>query len=294
MSDISVLPVPRSLLGETPIWCADEQSLYWIDCDAPAVFRRHAVTGEMRRWDAPSKVEGMVMRQGGGVLAVLRTGVFVLGPTLQDAKLLAPAPFESDHLFLHEARCDPAGRLWIGLIDSEAFEREPSGMTLFRLDGHRLVEQATGVVGSVANGMAWSRDGTSFYLADSLARTVWRFAYSVATGTLSDKQLFAQFNEDDGYPDGAAVDADDGYWVAMAAGGKVLRLNPDGSRDRYIEVPTALPTAVAFGGPTLERMFVTSIGSKHVLPAVRRGEHDGGLFELNANARGLREPCFRG
>ncbi len=80
----------------------------------------------------------------------------------------------------------------------------------------------------------------------------------------------------------------------MAGGGKVISLNPDGSRDRFIEVPSALPTAVAFGGPTLERMYVTSIGSAHVLPDVRRSQHDGCLFELSPNATGLPEPCFRG
>jgi sugar lactone lactonase YvrE len=294
MTDISVLPVPATQLGETPIWCSEEQALYWIDCDAPAVFRRDVASGETRLWHAPSKVEGLVLREQGGVIAALRTGLFALEASLRDAVQLAPPPFESDYLFLHEARCDPAGRLWIGLVNSEAFDHEAAAMNIYRLDGNQLVEQPTGIVGHAANGMAWNRAGTAFYLADSLARTVWKFAYDVATGTVSDKQVFVKFDADDGYPDGAAVDVEDGYWVAMCGTGRVVRLNSDGSRDRFIELPSALPTAVAFGGPALDRMYVTSICSPHHLPKVRRGQHDGSVFELSVGVRGLREPRCRG
>jgi sugar lactone lactonase YvrE len=178
-------------------------------------------------------------------------------------------------------------------MNIEPLTREPARMNLYRLEGRKLTELPTGVVSHVANGMAWNRDGTCLYLADSGGRTVWRFGYSAATGTLADMEVFAQFSADDGYPDGAAVDAEDGYWVAMAGSGKIIRLNPDGSRDRIIEVPSALPTAIAFGGRELDRMYVTSIGSRHFLPEVRRGQYDGCLFELDPGVRGLPEPHFR-
>ena len=31
MSPITALPVPPSLLGESPLWHPDEQVLYWVD-----------------------------------------------------------------------------------------------------------------------------------------------------------------------------------------------------------------------------------------------------------------------
>jgi L-arabinonolactonase len=294
MTDVPIFPVPRCQLGETPIWSAQENALYWIDCEAAVVFRRNLIGGEIIRWHAPSHVEGLVLREGGGVLAVLRLGVFALDASLNGPRLLAPPPFNSEFLFLHEARCDPAGRLWVGLISTAAHERGPTNMDLYRLDGDRLVIQPTGIIGSVANGLAWNRQGTCLYIADSILRTVWKFAYSVAHGTLSDKTVFAQFGPEDGFPDGAAVDSEDGYWVAMAGGGKIIRLHADGSSHRSIDVPTALPTAMAFGGPTLERMYVTSIGSPNFLPDVPRGPHDGCLFELNPAAKGLPEARFRG
>jgi len=295
MIRISVLSLPRSELGETPLWSAEEQALYWIDCQDPAIYCHEPASGKVRRWNAPSNVEGLALREGGGVIAVLRTGVFSIGPSLGSAELLAAPPaLESEYLVLHEARCDSAGRLWIGLMSIEPLTRDPARMSLYRLEGRELTELPTGVLSHVANGMAWNRESTCLYLADSGGRTVWRFGYCVATGTLAEKELFAQFSADEGYPDGAAVDADDGYWVAMAGSGKVIRLNPDGSRDRVIEVPSSLPTAVAFGGRELDRMYVTSIGSKHFLPEARRGHYDGCLFELDPGVRGLPEPHFRG
>jgi L-arabinonolactonase len=295
MTRVSVLPLPRSELGETPVWSAEEQALYWIDCHAPAIFCYQPASGQLTRWDALSGVEGLALRASGGVIAVLRTGIFSIARSLRTAELLAAPPgLESEYLVLHEARCDSAGRLWIGLMNIEPLTREPVRMSLYRLEGRELTELPTGVLSHVANGMAWNRAGTCLYLADSGGRTVWRFGYSVATGTLAEREVFAQFSADDGYPDGAAVDAEDGYWVAMAGSGKVIRLNPDGSRDRVIEVPSALPTAIAFGGRELDRMYVTSIGSKRFLPEVRRGQYDGCLFELDPGVRGLPEPRFRG
>ena len=292
MARVSAVSGVSAKLGETPLWSVEEQALYWIDVEAPALFRRDATTGEVERWAAPCRIGGVVLRHGGGLVVALRTGIYSLSRDFSATELIAPVPFDSDHLFLHEARCDPRGRLWVGLINAD-MARRPGGATLFRLERDRLVEQKLAAGGSVSNGLAWNRAGNVLYYADSVARTVMSFDYDLETGAIANRRVFAQFAAADGYPDGAAVDAEDGYWVSLCGAGQVMRLNPDGTKDRAIKVPSALPTALAFGGAALDRMYISSIGDRAILPGFSTSPQDGCLFETNPRATGLQEPAFK-
>jgi sugar lactone lactonase YvrE len=62
----------------------------------------------------------------------------------------------------------------------------------------------------------------------------------------------------DALPDGLAVDAEGGVWVAFASGGTVQRLLPDGSLGEAVEVPVRMVTSCAFGGPDLEDLYVVT------------------------------------
>lgn len=47
--DIRPLPVPASLLGESPFWRPDEEALYWCDITGRALHRYDARTALHRR-----------------------------------------------------------------------------------------------------------------------------------------------------------------------------------------------------------------------------------------------------
>jgi sugar lactone lactonase YvrE len=69
---------------------------------------------------------------------------------------------------------------------------------------------------------------------------------------LTDLSAFA------GVPDGLTVDADGCVWVAFWGGGVLRRFAPDGSLDAELPVPVSQPTSLAFGGPGLADLFVTT------------------------------------
>ncbi|HET7357619.1 MAG TPA: SMP-30/gluconolactonase/LRE family protein, partial [Nocardioidaceae bacterium] len=54
------------LLGEGPVWCAEEQSLYWVDIKKPSVRRWKPDTGEQRVWPVPAEIGSMALRSLGG------------------------------------------------------------------------------------------------------------------------------------------------------------------------------------------------------------------------------------
>jgi sugar lactone lactonase YvrE len=108
---------------------------------------------------------------------------------------------------------------------------------------------------------------------------------------LSNRREFVDMNRFPGRPDGAAVDADGGYWTCGNDAGQLHRFRPDGTLDRSIAVPVSKPSMCAFGGPELDHLFITSI-----VPAAPvdgfDAALDGAVLVTRPGVRGLPEPAF--
>jgi sugar lactone lactonase YvrE len=102
---------------------------------------------------------------------------------------------------------------------------------------------------TVTNGLAFSPDGGAMYRADS----------TVATGIESSRVQAVEA----GRPDGADVDSEGGYWIALLTKGVVARYRPDGTLDFEIAVPVLQPTKVAFGGSDLATLYLTTASYRH-------------------------------
>ena len=67
---------------------------------------------------------------------------------------------------------------------------------------------------------------------------------------------------------------------------RVVRYAPDGTIDRVIEVPASQPTCVAFGGPDLNLLYVTSARDGLKEDALLRHPSAGHLFVYRMDAPG--------
>ena len=101
-----------------------------------------------------------------------------------------------------------------------------------------------------------------------------------------------RFDEADGLPDGSMVDAAGALWNAEWGRGRLRRYQPDGRVDREIAVPVPNPTCLAFGGPTLEDVFVTSSRQEMTGEQLRQMPYAGGLFRAPLGGRGLADQPF--
>jgi sugar lactone lactonase YvrE len=77
-------------------------------------------------------------------------------------------------------------------------------------------------------------------------------------GSLTGRRTLAEFGAGE-LPDGIAVDAAGGIWVAMPFSGQVVRLSLDGAVTKRLEVDSAY--AVAIGGPDGGDLFVCTAPS---------------------------------
>ncbi len=278
-----------ALCGEGPVWLEEEGALYWVDIKAPAVHRLIPTTGDRRSWPMPEAIGFLVPRAGGGFVAGLRSGL-VLTDLADGAMepLADPEPEQPNNRF-NDAKCDPAGRLWVGSMDDG--ETEPSG-ALYRIDADRSWRAMDeGYV--VTNGPAFSLDGATLYHTDTFARTVYAFDLA-PDGALSNKRPHIRIPESQGYPDGMTVDAEGCLWVAHWGGWRLTRFTPAGEVERSVPLPVAQVTSCTFGGPDFDRLYVTSAAIGLGPGDLARQPLAGGLFEIPIGIKGLPAHRFAG
>lgn len=279
----------RDILGEGPIWDHAEQVLYWVDIRGQKVRSHRPSAGETKSWDMPEVPGSLALREGGGLMVALRSGAFFLD--LLSGKL-TPAFMPEKHdrvMRFNDGKCDPGGRFWVGSMNDVV--RGPDGI-LYRIEPARgfvpVLEDIT-----VPNSLCWSPDGRTMYFADSPRLTLWAFPFDPASGELGERRVVYRTLAP-GVPDGAAVDAEGCIWFAVHGAWQIIRCTPEGELVQVIKVPAQLPTAVAFGGPDLRTLYVTTKTYQLSGTELESQPLAGALLALDMNVRGLPEPRFRG
>jgi sugar lactone lactonase YvrE len=148
-----------------------------------------------------------------------------------------------------------------------------------------------------SNGLGFSPDRKTMYHADTAAHRVSRYDYDAATGAVDNQRLLHQFSTDKthnygGRPDGAAVDSEGNYWVAMFEGARIAKLSPSGELLGEIALPVRCPTMPAFGGPDLRTLYVTSAGARPA-PELEQYPLSGKLLAISMDVAGRAEPAYK-
>lgn len=255
MSTIDVFSPVTAALGEGPVWDSQHGRLVWVDIDGRAV---HVTSGDgatTRSYATPEKVGAAALHRDGGLLLAHGTGFARL--SLEDGAIeqIADAPGADPALVrMNDGQVDPAGRFWAGTLTYG----DPRIAKLYRLDAGGAV--ATVVEGvTISNGLAWSAGGETLFYIDTPTRSIVRFAFEPAGGTLGERAVHSDTSALSGSPDGMTIDADGNLWVAFWGGWCVRCFSgADGSLLEEVQVPVQQPSSVAFGGDDLRRLHVTS------------------------------------
>jgi sugar lactone lactonase YvrE len=281
----------RSATGESPVWSATEQALYWVDIPAGTIFRWKPDSGEQRSWQLPAAVGSLGLRERGGLVLAMRTGFHLFDLLTEQLIFLCHPEPELAMNRLNDGKVSPEGRFWAGSMD-ERPERQPTG-SLYRLDAdHRCTRMLDGI--RVSNGLAWSPDGRTMYHSDSRGGAIFRHAYDPGTGAIGPRGVFAAMQADWGRPDGGATDEEGCYWSCGISTGRINRFSPEGDLIEYVELPVTHPTMPCFGGANLSTLYVTSLREGLPDEALARTPQAGGVFALEPGVRGTAVARYRG
>jgi L-arabinonolactonase len=280
----------HNVLGEGVLWNAAAGQLHWVDIESSELWTLNPVSGEVSAHKTPERATCLAPRQVGGFIVAFAGGFAFYDPATGAREDLAAFEPDQTTTRLNDGRTDRQGRLVAGGYD------EKNGTfisSVVRLDADRRVTKLFDGV-ACANGICFSPDGRTMYFADSPARKMWSFDYDVKSGGVSKRRELTTFDTQPGLPDGSCVDAAGCIWNAQWNGGRVVRFTPDGRVDQIVPIPVPNPTCVAFGGASLDTLYITTARYLMTPEQVAAAPHSGALFACVPGVKGLAEPAFIG
>ncbi|XP_050070382.1 regucalcin-like [Anopheles maculipalpis] len=270
---VEQLPGPRTKLGEGPVWDIDTQSLYYVDISTPAVHRYDYA--ENRTYSAmlagansisfivlvAGQPEHFVVGENNRVALIRWDG---RSENAQHVRVLADLGNSQSHVRFNDGKVDPSGRLYAGTMQLETLGdlfAQKEGQ-FFRYSNGTMVVQKKNV--SISNGLTWDEPGnpSRLYYIDSGALDVKAFDVD-ANGDLKNETVFYDLRVNGAHPgyvpDGMTSDADGNLYIATWGGSKVMKVDKRTQQLlQEIKIPAEQVTSVAFGGPQLDELFVTT------------------------------------
>jgi len=252
MANLEVLASGFGLLEGPRV---DEQNrLYFSDVPGGGVYRR-SPNGEIETLIPKRKgVGGIALNEGGGIVCSGRSLIYWNEQTRTSRDLFTEwegRPLKG----LNDLQPDDQGSIYVGSLEFDALSsQKPLPGDLFRVDPDGKVTKLWEGI-QVTNGMGFSPDRKYLFHADSTTQAVW--VYDVLPDrTVKDRRVFAKLPV--GWPDGMAVDAEGGIFVAVVNDGEVMRFKPDGTLDWRLKVPAKMVTSLTFGGKDMQDLYIVT------------------------------------
>ncbi len=243
-----------NILGEGVIWDHRSQMLQWTDIESACLWQWDMTDAAPVRYALPQRLGSFALTETPSIyLGAFENGFARFSVADLSFEMRAPVTQAMPHLRMNDGRVDRNGAYWAGSMAETA--GSPLG-SLWRYDG---AGAATAYLNDIRipNSLCWSGDGSIMYFADSPRNTIWAHDFDALSGPIGEPRVFAQ-TPPGIHPDGSCIDADDHLWNAQWGAGQIVRYRPDGSIERRLSLPVSQPSCVAFAGPQLNQLCVTS------------------------------------
>lgn len=290
-SKIELVADAKTHCGEGPIWDVDVGRLIWTDIDGGRVYALAPETGEWSALNEGLVVAGIALHESGDLVFAGSSEIHLW--RAPDRCLTLKAEDAGEPVTFNDIIADPQGRLYAGTVYWGADGMEKTGkLYLIDTEGSlRVVDEGL----ELSNGLGFSPDDRTLYYADSAARRIYAYDVDAESGDLTNKRVFVQVPRDEGIPDGLTVDAEGFVWSAQWYGSQVVRYDPDGKVERRLAMPVTQVSSVAFGGPDLNDLYITTAGDSWPSPLAPPGydfnaaNTGGSLYRVRLDVKGRLE-----
>ena len=253
------------LCGEGPLWHPESNLLYWIDVDNGKMYAYDPRERLARRVQQGDIIGGTTLQENGDLLLFMQRGQIALWNPEKGLQVRRERTPGAENTRFNDVIAAPDGSVFAGTMPEGD---SPGKLYHLKTDGEiRVVLEEVGQ----PNGMGFSPDRKTFYLADTRNRRIESFRYE--NGQLNQRETFITV-EHAGQPDGMTVDEDGNLWVALWDGEAILRYGPDRKLLGTIDMPVKNVTSLTF---VEKAAYITTAGGGHRPEA---GEHAGALYHL--------------
>ncbi|MBN8842277.1 MAG: SMP-30/gluconolactonase/LRE family protein [Sphingomonadales bacterium] len=239
----AVRPISRlaNLIGDSPIWVGDADTLYWIDILAPAILRLDA-DGVVDSFAMPDVIGALIPQADGRLVAAFSNSVAIFDP--QTNRLSNRVTVDGVHFGyrFNDGATDRRGRLWLGCADPS--RAGAHGRLLQIGDDGSVAAELSGL--GLPNGIVWSDCGSRVYLIDSAMRQLRVYSYDEERGQFGDFDILHQFPAGGPRPAGLAMSPAGNLWTAIWDGWELVELNESGEVLDRITLPVPRPSGLRF------------------------------------------------
>ncbi|MFM8857497.1 MAG: SMP-30/gluconolactonase/LRE family protein [Actinomycetota bacterium] len=287
MRDAELFTSPVTAHGECPFWDATTNRLLCADVLAGAIVAIDE-SGRASRHTVPSRAVSVIRRRSSGGYA-LATEHGVVGADERFSNFEPIADLVDDPAVrTNDGGCDPLGGFVVGTM---AYDERPGAGRVLRIGVDHAVTEILASV-SISNGVQWSADGTRVYYIDTPTRRVDVFDVDPDTGAWSERRPHIAVEDTPGYPDGMAIDEEDGLWVALWGAGAVNHYDVVGQLVETINVPgITQSSSCTFGGAGRTTLYITT--SRQGV-AGQSEAAAGAIFAIDTPVHGAYQADYRG
>ncbi|MCM4153674.1 SMP-30/gluconolactonase/LRE family protein [Arenibacter sp. N53] len=244
-----------SQLGEGPLWNPSRKLICWVDILNGHIHEWSPVSESLNTLQVGQMIGAMAVCQDGNYIAAMKDGFGFVNHKTGKVDMIANPEVHLPKNRFNDGKCDPAGRFWAGTMPIS--EDEDSG-SLYLLGTDNKVEKKESKI-SISNGLAWSLDHKVLYYIDTPTLKVVGYDFDIKNGNISNKRTIINVPKEEGFPDGMTIDREGMLWIAHWGGWQVTHWNPmTGKKLSAIKLPVSNVTSCAFGGESMEDLYITS------------------------------------
>ncbi|WP_163268566.1 IclR family transcriptional regulator domain-containing protein [Chelativorans alearense] len=261
-----------AFVGASPFWDQARQQLVWIDRLAPAIHRVGETSSDMSLEHLGGEID-CAFPCGAGLAVTMRGRIIILAEEGVIAETHMPDGFRAS-----AARVDRERKVWLAVY------RQDGGSDVGMLGEGGSFEPIWELSGEVTS-MVFDTQGETLFAAQPQQGVI--HALELASRR---KRVLNHFPKAAGQPVGLAIDREDRLWVAASDGWSVVRLNEDGDFEQILSIPVSSPTGIAFGGPDMSTLYVTTARAGMSREQLQNAPQSGHLLAIDTLRQGLPGP----
>ena len=279
----------RCELGEGPMWNPLLGRLFWFDILNQTLFSATPDGHIVDRFTFKDVVSAAAIIDR-DTLAIAQAGALLKFDIANDSfSTILPLEEEKPGNRTNDGRANPAGGFWIGTM-SRRGGQDPGAGAIYQYRAGELTTVAEGL--NIPNSICFSPDSRTAYYTHPGA-VIFKCSTDPQTGLPTGAWSPFVTLDGPGVADGSIVDAEGYLWNARWNGSSVLRIAPDGSIDRIVELPVSRVTCPALGGDDLKTLYITSAREGLTPEELEREPLAGSVFAVRVDVPGQVEPLLK-